>query len=423
MVQPFVVVALLAWAEAGPPDQDLTAAVRKLLRQADSPVAEERARAEAALVELGPDVLDLLPHEGPQQSAQVTLIVGRVRGQLERRLAERTAKPSLVTLQSDAMPLPEVLAAIGKQTGNALRLDENLPEDVKTRKLKVAFDKTPFWQALDQVLDQAGLTVYPYGEGPGLSVVLRPEAQVARGQGATYSGPFRFAPLRISAHRELRATMGDHLELAVEAAWEPRVAPIVLKQPMQSVEAVDDKGNRLAPASPEAESGVPVAAGQSAAEIELQFGLPPREASRITSLKGSLTAVLPGKMQKFRFDKLADARNVEERRAGVTVALRQVRKNNEIWQVLVLVRYDQAGEAFQSHYDWFYRNKAWLEDADGKTVESGGMETFRRTETEVGLTYNFDIDKPIDRYKFCYETPGLLITKEFPYEIKDVKLP
>lgn len=425
MLQTLAMIGLVALAQPATPaaEGELGGTVRRLVRQLDAPQAAERAKAEEALLELGPDALDLLPDVDPQKSPQVAHVLGRVREQLERRLAEEAARPSLVTITHATLPLADVLAAVEKQTGNRLRLDGDVPEEIRRREVQARFDKTPFWQALDRVLDEAGLTIYPYAEGPELAVVLRPEHHLARRPKAVYVGPFRFAPVRVVAQRELRASVGDHMTLTVEAAWEPRLSPIVLKLPMGGLRAVDDKGAALEVGSPEAETAVTVNPGQTAAELEIALGLPPRGADRIASLKGTLSAVLPGKVQKFRFGGLADARNAVQRRAGVTLTLREARKNNDVWQVLVLVRYDQAGEAFQSHYGWFYRNKAWLENGGAKRIESGGIETFRRTETEVGLAYLFDLEGPIGPYSFVYETPGLLLSKEFAFEIKDVKLP
>jgi hypothetical protein len=411
----------LGEAEAAPAGE-LPAAVRRLVRQLDADTGQQRDQAEADLIRLGPDVLDLLP-DSARQPPEVKHRLGRVRQQLELLLAEQTSKPGLVTLRGDALPLGEVLADLQKQTGNPIQRSEQLPPQAVEAKVNVSFDKTPFWEALDQVLDQAGLTVYPYGEGPALEVVARPENHAPRARGAVYRGPFRIVPLRVIARRELRETHGDSLTLTLEVAWEPRVAPIVLKQPMEALAAVDEKGNPLKAGSPEAEFDVTVNPGQTAAELSVPLELPPREATRIASLKGKLTALLPGKVQTFRFKDLAKAKNVEQRRAGVRVTVQEVRKNNEIWQVAVLLQFDKAGEAFSSHYDWFSRNKAHVEGPDGKPVENAGMEVIRRTETEVGIAYNFDLDKPLEQYTFVYQTPGLLITKEFAYEIKDVKLP
>ena len=46
-------------------------------------------------------------------------------------------------------------------------------QEVTNPKLTVDFSKTPFWQALDQTLDQAKLTVYPYAGKDELGIMAR----------------------------------------------------------------------------------------------------------------------------------------------------------------------------------------------------------------------------------------------------------
>ena len=413
---------LLGQAEAAPAD-GLARSVRRLVHQLEAPRLAERDAAQAELIKLGPAALDLLPETNKNSSADLVHRLGTVRHQLELALAEQTAKPSLVTLKGSQMPLAEVLLAIQKQTGNKIDLPPQAPEEVRQIKLDVAFDKTPFWQALDQVLDQASLTAYPYGEGAAIHVVPRPETHLPRARGAAYSGPFRFAALRAIARRELRETIGDNLQITLEAAWEPRVKPIFLKQPMDAVEAVDQKGNPLKTGSAEAEFEITIDPGDTAKELAISFELPPRDVTGIASLKGTLTAMLPGREQTFRFKELAGAKDVQQRKAAAIVTLQQVRKVDEVWEVRVLVRFDQAGDALDSHRGWIFNNEAYLEGPDGKPIESGGLETTRRTETEVGIAYFFDLDRPISEYTFVYKTPCLLIAKQFPYEVKDIKLP
>jgi len=419
-----LIVGCTLWGQAEAPSaDDLARTVRRLAHQLDAPRLADREQAEAELVRLGPAVLDLLPEAGPQTSSELAHRLNAVRHKLELALAEQAARPSLVTLKGRQLPLAEVLSAIGKQTGNKMDLPEEAPDEIRQIKLDVAFDKTPFWQAVDQVLDRAGLTAYPYGEGAAVHLVPRPETDVPRARGAIYTGPFRIVPLRAVARRELRETLGDNLQITLEATWEPRLAPIILKQPMDAVGAVDEKGNPLAVGSEEAEFEITVDPGTTATELTIPLALPPREVTRIASLKGAVSAVLPGREQTFRFKNLEKAKDVEQRKGGATVTLQQARKSGEIWEVRIVVRFDEAGEALDSHRGWILNNEAYLEGPDGKPVDSGGLETTRRTKTEVGVAYFFDVERPLSEYTFVYKTPGLLIAKQFPFEIKDIKLP
>jgi len=407
------------------PNQDLELTVRRLVRQLDALESTRRDEAEEQLLELGPGVLDLLRKVGEGKSAEVTLRIDRICGKFQRILAEAAAKASLVTLHGGAMPLSKILAAIQEQTGNKIvDMRRRFGQPPADPELEVDFEKTPFWQALDQVLDRAGLSIYPYGEGKAISVVTRAETQGPRADRAGYSGPLRFEAVGIRAQRDLRNPGNDTLVLTLEVAWEPRLAPITLVQRMADLTAVDENGNPVTVGSMQAALEVPVDPESMAVELKIPFVLPPREVKRIASLKGTLTALVPGRIETFRFENLAEAQNVQRRIAGVTVVLEQARKRNEgIWEVRMGVRFDEAGGALASHRTWIEDNEASLEDPDGKPSSWATFETTRQTENEVGIAYLFGLDGPLTGHTFLYKTPGMILSSGFQYEIQGVELP
>ena len=71
------------------------------------------------------------------------------------------------------------------------------------------------------------------------------------------------------------------------------------------------------------------------------------------------------------------------------------------------------------------QNKAYLKGADGKPIEPDSTESTLRTPKEIGVGYAFALDKDTSPAKmtFVYETPGLVVTKDFPFELKGIKLP
>jgi len=421
---------LIAWSLTSQPSQaandDLKEEVRRLVRKLDSDELAQRNAAEEALIGKGPAALELLPAATDRLSAEVRERLARIRQKLQQAAVESSVKPSLITLDGDAMPLSKILAALAEQSGNKIvDYREQFGQPSSDPSLTVHFDKTPFWQALDRVLDQANLTVYPFGDEPGLNIVGRASGQTLRVQNAIYAGPFRFEPIRLDAQRDMRDPnpKASILRLTVEAAWEPRLKPISLVQRLADVEAVDDGLKPLQVESEEAEIEVPVEGLKSAVELTLPFALPPREAKEIARVKGKITATIPGRIEEFHFDDLLKAKNVEKRLAGVTVTLEQVRKNNEAWEVFVRARFDDAGEALASHRGWIFRNEAYLEGPDGKPIAYDTMETTLQTKNEVGVSYIFVLDKPPANMKFVYKTPGAILGASVEYEIHNMKLP
>lgn len=412
---------LAAQADAAP-DDALPAKVRMLVRQLDASTLVERDAAEEALLKLGPQVLNLLPPVTSQTPPEVEQRLLRIQQKLQQTVAEKSAKSSLITFGGDAMPLSIVLAALEKQSGNRI-IDARGRDGAADPPLRVNFDKTPFWQALDEVLDQAGLTVYLFGKPRGIHVVARGEGDRPRSGRASYSGPFRFEPLAVAAQRDLRNPQGDNLRVTLEVAWEPRLRPIGLKQRFRDLKAIDEQGRPLPVANEAAELEAPAVGENLAVELLLPLKLPDRSVKEIASLRGTLLAMLPGKIETFRFDNVATARNVEKRTAGVVVTLDRAQPAGDLWQVLMRLKFDRPGDAFESHRPWYLRNDAWLEGPDGKRLPFAAVETSGRTLNSVDLIYSFSPGGPLRKQAFVCMTPGAIVSAGFDFEIKGIKLP
>lgn len=424
MLGPVLLVGCVLLGQvADAPDEELQLSVRRLVRQLNSPYLAQREGAEKQLVALGPKVLDLLPEDTDRTPEEVRQRLARIRQTLQQLLAESAVEASTVTLSGEAVPLSKALAALQEQSGNKIvDFRRRFQQQVTDPQLNLNLQDVPFWQAIDQILDQAGLKVYPYGEERTVCVVTKPEGELPRAERAAYSGPFRFEPIRVIARRDLREPGSGSLLFTLEVAWEPRLKPISLRQRMADLEVVDENGNPLTPARSPAELEVP-AGDDTAVELTLPMALPPRSVKRIASVRGTLMAMIPGKIETFTFDDLLNAKNVEKRAAGVTVTLHQVRKNGPVWEFRIGVRFDRAGTALESHRGWVLNNECYLEGPDAKPIPHEGMQTTRRTQEEVGLAYLFVLDEPPSQHKLVYKTPGVIVATRFDYEIKDVKLP
>ena len=418
-----LLTSLLAGQVETPAGEELKSDVRRLVRQLDAAQLAQREAAEAELLKRGPAILDLLPQPNDRQSAEVRQRLGRIRQKLQQQAADNAAKSSTITLHANAMPLSKILAEFRRQSGNAIvNAREKSGQPAADPTLKVNFAKTPFWQALDQVLDRAGLAAYVFGEKAAINVVPSPGAKAASKGRIAYAGPFRLEPVSIEARRDLQQGDGA-LHVNVETAWEPRLRIIGLTQRLADVKAVDERGNPLPVTDGDAQLDIPAGGDAAAVKIELPLRLPSRDVRRIASLKGKLLAMIPGKIETFRFDKLAKAKNVEKRIAGVTVTLEQVGKNNDAWEVRMTVRFDDAGDALASHRTWIFNNDAHLEGPDGKPIAYDTFETTAQEKNEVGIAYLFNTDQPLDKLTFVYKTPSTIVNSGFDYELKNIELP
>jgi hypothetical protein len=409
---------------------ELAAQVGRLVRQLDARELSERDLAERKLLELGTGVLPLLPAIGERTSAEVASRVGRLQQKLLRDQAMAAAEPTLVTLKGTDLALSGVLEEITKQTNNPITDHrEAFGEEPSEARVKVDFDKTPFWRALDNVLDQAGLTLYGFTGKRGAFVVSRTPGANERGAKAFYSGMFRLEPLRFEAVRDLRHEKMQSLKFFMEVTWEPRLQPFAILQPLGKVSATGDSGDAISVAGAEAEPESLIREGIAVAELEIPLALPDRRTEKISVLKGKILALVPGPFEDFRFSELpiatknAPPKRVERRMAGTLVAIDHVRKNNEAWEVGLRVKFDAPSAALESHRSWILDNEAFFEGPDKRRIEPGGIEQTLQSKDEIGINYFFDLTESPQKMTFVYRTPIVILEIPVEYEFHDLRLP
>ncbi|TVS14897.1 MAG: hypothetical protein EA424_17910, partial [Planctomycetaceae bacterium] len=395
-------ILLFANLLAGQADAaELELETRRLVRQLDGPSLAQREAAEQTLLEFGPPVLDLLPPVTRTTSAEVRVRLDRIRNRLQQQAAAQTTQATHINLQGD-MPLQSALAALAEQSGNAI-LDyrDQFGQTATNPTVTLDFQDKPFWQALDQVLDQAGLTIYNFsGQPDTLAIVARGDGERARADRGAYSGLFRFEGVSLVARRDLRDPRGDSLRLVVEVAWEPRVRPIVLQLSLDTLQAVDEDDQPIAIEAAGTQLEVPTEASVPAVEIQIPLSLPDRSTRQIGLLQGQMSALIPGRVQEFVFENLRDAKAVEQRVAGVTVTVDQVRKTLDLDEIRMRVRFDRADIALESHRNWVYQNEAYLLDPDGQRVDYARMEVTMQRQDEVGVAFLFDRPEGLEGCRF-----------------------
>ena len=219
--------------------------------------------------------------------------------------------------------------------------------------------------------------------------------------------------------------------MTLEAAWEPRLRIIGLVQRLADVCATDERGDSLPAADRQAQQEALVDGQSTAVKLDLPLQLPSHRVERIASLKGKLSATILGRIETFRFSKLADAKNVQQRIAGVTVTLEQVRK-----AATVVAAGEGTRGKSASRCDLTTPATPWPRIANGSSAirpiwkaptenrsPTTRFETTAQDKNEVGLAYLFRTDRPLDDLTFVYKTPGTIVTSEFDYELKEIKLP
>jgi hypothetical protein len=407
-------VAVMAADDPPAAQDDQLRRVMTLVRQLDDDSVQRRGEAEAALLAWGPTLLDLLPAHGEIASAETRRRLARIRETLEIQRARQFLAASQVRLEG-SMSAAAALRAVEEQTGNRLLGVESFNQPIVAD-----LPGTPFWEALDDILEQAGLTVVPTAErGGGLQVTA---GQVHRAQRAAYRDVFRLEPTLVTAVRDLHQPALSTLRVRLSVAWEPRIRPIVITQRFDTVAARDDLG-RVLEVGRRGSLSVAVERDTSGVDWEIVLGLPDRQAQRLAALSGTFEALLPGPVEQFEFGDLPRAARVAQRRAAAVVSIQEVHAGGAVLELQVHLTFDDALDALESHRGWVERNAAYLVDPAGRRIEASSQRLISQQPSAVGIAVRFPAETAWADCRFVYETPALLVRVPVTYELRDIVLP
>jgi hypothetical protein len=432
LVVTILFTAAFAFCAELPKHDELAAEVETLVLQLSADDAATRDSAGEALQKLAGNlpaqcdrVLELLPQPTPAMPPDFRTRLTTLRIAIDKQIAESAMRPSQLELDIDNVPLAEVFAKIEQLTGNKL-IDYRQQFSQESKPITPTLKTSgTFWEVTDRLLDLTSLDIYPFANEPGLAIINREANASSRLKRACYAGPFRIEPLEVIASRKLREQQGDSLKLELDIAWEPRLAPIAISQPLAEVVAVSETGARLSALQPEQDVDLEVQPGSRSVQVTLPLLLPSRETIEIASLKGKLQVLAPGRQVELEFAKLDEVKKpITQQRGGVSVTLEKVFKNNAVWELHMRLKLDNAKDALASHRGWVFENRSYLIGEDGKPIDHAGFETLMQTQNEVGLAYFFELpESGVKGLKWKYHTPASILEFPVEYELKGIKLP
>ena len=191
---------------------------------------------------------------------------------------------------------------------------------------------------------------------------------------------------------------------------------------MKDVAIVSEFDEPLKVSNPEA-----VSSGTVQPQIpELDFVIPiqlvDRQIEVIKSLSGTINAVLPGRIETFKFENLGELKvGAEQSKAGVIVDYGGSRKNDDIWSVLVNVGFDESNEATESYQGWVYENEVYLLDENNNRHDFIGYESFSADQSKIGVQYLFDLDP--SKCTLVYKTPAAIVKTPIVFKLEKIPLP
>ena len=423
------------WAQDEPMgEMALMERVAELQRQLESTLPSEQEAAEKELLKLGPVVLDYLEPPGDNTPAHVAQRLLRIRLALEKIVVAAVTQGSKVTLHG-RMTVGDALSKIEKQTGNRVRLQRGTPDSVLQKTIQLNQDKADFWTALRDVMTRGGVKIVSF-LGEGGTLWLAPSESMAADDPHTpgekrdrpappgfVSGVFDVRVVRVSASRNLVDPALSHCNVTMKVRWEPRVQPISIALPLASLRVTDEAGVPVNVPNPEA-----VLSGIIHPKIrEMEFAVPigrvDRRVAVLKTFDATLNAVLPGRIQAFRFKRIGDdALGRTLRSAGAIVTLEDIQPKGDLYGVTVSLRFDdETPNALGSHQGWALENRCYLENEKGERISSVGYETVRQDQQQIAVQYFFKQNP--ERMTLVYKTPALMVRVPIRVHLENIPLP
>jgi len=403
-------------------EMEIIERVTVLLDQLKSPEVAQRDKAQAEILTLGPVALDQIEVD-ENSTTDFRARVAAIRKQLEKEAVASVSQASRVTLVGK-MTVDEALAAITKQTGNQVGVADTAAGQ---KSLDLDLKDRMFWEALGAVMEQAGLAVDKYGGGVG-RLTLAPVVSPAAAAEQTAKPPvddariFRLEVARVDSSVNLQQPNLDYTTVTLLVRWEPRLRPIAVDMPMASVTIRDEFDDEVGVTDPKS-----VIYGMIQPELpELEFALPlkrvDRQVEQLKSIQATIDAILPGRIETFRFRNLKDqkvGRSIQK--AGATVTYGGIQKNEDVYTVTLSLSFEEENNALESHQGWVFQNQVYLENEQGEREESIGLETLQQDNSKVTIRYLF-LEDP-GNSTLVYQTPAAIVKMPVKVELKKVPLP
>ena len=417
-----VLIAVLAANSLAAQEEELELIDRvgDLQKQLDSDVVAERDAAEKELIEMGLPILDYLEPATDDSTTDYKLRLNRIRTSLEKIAVNSVTKASTVSA-SGSMTVGDILKRIKQQTGNDVSVSDVSLLDIM---IEVELDQVEFWPALQQVMAKSRLGIDRYGsEQPGQIMLMPVEDEPNKvSLPSNTSRVFQTSVTRVDSSINLVNPELGFTTLNLLVRWEPRLRPISVDIPIRNVSIIDEFGDTLQLAQPERVIYGLVQPEIPEVEFTLQLPRVDRQIENIKTVKATIDAVLPGRTELFRFEKISKLKSGHRiNRAGATVTFEGIRKNEDLYGIKMSLSFDEENNALESHQSWVFQNEVYLQNKNREREDAISLETLRQDNEKVTVQYYF-VDDPGDR-TLVYRTPATIVKLPVDIELKNIPLP
>jgi hypothetical protein len=423
------------------PAQDaLKDRVDQLVERLNSSDDTEAAKAQDALIKLGSKILPALPAPGEPNAG----------GKAEKRLAEirkaldhsgnRSTTASKVTLKGESMRLSDVMKSVQQQTGNAvIDLREQSGQVATNPSLSLDFKDRPFFSAMDEIAEKAGLTLNYYNAESAIAYLeggmMQSENPEGKTEAAGAAKPLKFVEyvdaFRITLNQMLVsrdfATGGATANLRMEFVWEPRLRPLTMKIDTSKIIAKDDKDRTLAASVSGESMELAIRPENPIVDLNLNLQAPMRDATKLASLEVEAELTLPTSTRSLTLPDITKEDSKSESGKG-SLKIIEFLADPPVWKIRAEVETPRpaGAENVDSYRESGLAPTVALTKADSARIPLNGGFSVGPGSGPGKLVYELlfvDMTGRPEDHGLVVEVPGELKTIPVRWTFRDIPLP
>jgi len=418
------IVATICLSSVPPPAHGRQVPADVLVQRLGSGSSIVRDQAERDLVAVGPAALPAVIAARDTASGETAFRLEVIQRHLEGRAAGQAVEPASVSVALRDVPARDALAAVFTQSSSTIELAAAVASGpAGDRLVSVAIDRGTFWEAVDAVLDRAGLSLEYGDRPPGLVIVDRPGPTDV----AVAAGPLRVSvagvePTGPPPAADRPRPRGARVTLRV--AWEPRLEPLLLRLPVRSVVAEGPAGEAVPPAQRLAVIEAAIPGGRPWLDLPLSLTAAATPLEALGMLRGTIVVWIAGLEHEFQWRSsgtdgglpATTARGgATQRIAAAEVSLLEVVRQPGRLSVRTRVTYAAPSEALASHHTWLASRGVQACLPDGSPLDRIEQRVESRTEQGMTATASFATDPG-------GPSPAVLIRWRLPIAIHEVPI-
>ena len=376
----------------------------QLIKQLSHGSLNVRDHAATTLGDRGRSALTAIEEAIPLTDGEAAFRLTRLAAAITLAETSRQTAPGLVTLSLDDKPLKEIVRQITIQTGNQILVPDTAASFCLT------CNQLPFWEAIEKLADTIEGNIILDDQPPGLS--LAPALSTVQPRlPTTTTELIRVAVLRV----DQLGTAGERgFRLILRVAWEPRLAPVIIRLSLASIVAESEAGATIRQPKRQGVVEPVIIKNRCWVDLPLVLSPPSTGISQLASLRGTIEMWLPGFDHHFRLPLLRPAAkpSVSSSQLGsMAVELDAwwptVTPAGQDLTVRATAKLAESSEACDSH-------RGWLADRVPKLLPSSGpalTATAHRVvgHSDRGLTVETSFTPPlpssVDGLKMSWRLP------------------